>query len=219
MSWWNLFRIKSGVSVKKEKDSEVKYLIVGLGNVGPDYEGTRHNVGFEAVDTLAKELELTWKPDRFGEVAGGKYRGRMLHLLKPDTYMNLSGRAVSFWLKKLALPQSQLLIITDDLNLPLGKVRLKGQGSNGGHNGLRSIETELGNSNYPRIRVGIGRDFSAGRQVDYVLGKWADDESELLPAILHEVSNAAKAFTHQESGRIMSRLNGLDLSKPTTPET
>ena len=146
----------------------MKYLIVGLGNMGPDYDNTRHNVGFDVVDKLAREFGIEWKNDQLGDLAEFRHRGRSFVLLKPSTYMNRSGKAVRYWLQKLNIPKQRLLVVVDDLNLPLGALRLRGKGSDGGHNGLRDIDQMTGGNNYPRLRIGIGNEFPRGRQADFV---------------------------------------------------
>ncbi|MCO6461432.1 MAG: aminoacyl-tRNA hydrolase [Saprospiraceae bacterium] len=172
----------------------MKYLVAGLGNMGADYDGTRHNVGFEVLDLMAKGAEVTFKHETLGDIAVIRHKGRAFHLLKPSTYMNLSGKAVRYWMNKLSIPQDRILVITDDLNIPFGSVRVRPGGSDGGHNGLKHINEILGNQNYARIRVGIGADFAKGRQVDYVLGKWTKDELEKLPQILQHTGKAVFAF-------------------------
>lgn len=182
----------------------MKYLITGLGNVGSDYAGTRHNVGFEVVDLLCRQLEGAWRSDHHGDLAEVKHKGRILILLKPNTYMNLSGKAIRYWLQKEKIPLENSLTITDDLNLDFGKLRLRPKGSDGGHNGLNSIQTVLGTDVYPRLRVGIGSNFSRGRQVDYVLGKWREDEKAELPHILEAAAEVVKNFVTVGIDRAMN---------------
>jgi len=185
----------------------MKYLIAGLGNIGTDYEHTRHNIGFEILDFLSRESSIFFSPGRYGDVAEMKYRGRQLILLKPSTYMNLSGKAVSYWLKQEKIPLDRLLIATDDLALPFGKIRLRSKGSDGGHNGLKSINEILGNTKYARLRFGIGDEFHKGHQVNYVLSKWNEDESKALEERLKICSDAIKAFSFQGIDRTMSAFN------------
>ena len=172
----------------------MKYLITGLGNIGAEYQDTRHNIGFSAVDFLCRQLEGSWRNDSFGELAEVKFKGRILILLKPNTYMNLSGKAVRYWLQKEKIPVENSLVLCDDLNLVFGKQRLRAKGSDGGHNGLKSIQEVLGTDAYPRLRLGIGNNFAKGRQVDFVLGKWSPEEATALPALLEKVSDTIKAF-------------------------
>ena len=172
----------------------MKYLIVGLGNMGAEYDHTRHNVGFEVIDALAKVQETTFKNDNLGDIAEFRHKGRTFVLLKPSTYMNRSGKAVRYWLQKKKIDKNNLLVVLDDLNLPFGKQRLKGKGSDGGHNGLKDIDQVTGGNNYARLRIGIGNDFSKGKQVDFVLGKWTDDEQKQLPAIIDSAINTIKSF-------------------------
>lgn len=172
----------------------MKYLITGLGNIGYEYEGTRHNIGFEVVDFICKKLEGNWRSDHHGDLAEVKYKGRTLILLKPGTYMNLSGRAIRYWLQKEKIPLENSLVILDDLNLVFGKQRLRAKGSDGGHNGLKSIQEMLGTDAYPRLRIGIGDNFSKGRQVNYVLGKWSEDEKAGLPLILEKAAEVVQTF-------------------------
>ena len=155
---------------RRKGDGSKKYLIVGLGNIGSEYAETRHNIGFRVLDALAGVSDTFFKPDRYGDTAEIKFKGRTIRLLKPSTYMNLSGNAVRYWLKKENVEQENLLIIVDDLALPLGTLRLRARGSDGGHNGLKSIDAVLGNNNYARLRFGIGNDFPQGHQVNFVLG-------------------------------------------------
>ena len=160
-----------------------KYLIVGLGNVGDEYELTRHNTGFMVLDAFAKASNIHFEDRRYGFVAETSVKGRKVFLLKPSTFMNLSGNAVRYWLNKENIEQNRLLVISDDVALPLGEFRLKGNGSNGGHNGLGHIQQVIG-QNYARLRMGIGNDFPRGMQVDWVLGRYSEDElKELQPAI------------------------------------
>lgn len=194
---------------KKEKveADPMKYLIVGLGNMGAEYDDTRHNIGFEIVDALAEAAGVSFKNDQLGDIAEIKHRGRTLVLLKPSTYMNRSGKAVRYWLQKKKIQVAKLLVIVDDINLPFGKVRLRGKGGDGGHNGLKDINQVLGNSQYARIRIGIGNDFSKGRQVDYVLGEWSAEEREKLPEIVKKAADISKSFAAIGLGNTMNQFN------------
>ncbi len=161
----------------------MKYLIVGLGNIGPEYKDTRHNIGFNVLDAFAGASNLVFEEKRYGSVVETKIEGRPVVLLKPSTYMNLSGKAVGYWMQKEKVPLEDLLVVVDDLALPLGSLRLRGQGSDGGHNGLKSIDAVLGTDAYARLRFGIGSDFGRGQQVEYVLGEWGTEEREQLPLL------------------------------------
>lgn len=172
----------------------MKYLITGLGNIGSEYDNTRHNIGFEVVDYLCKNLEGNWRGDHHGERADVKWKGRTLILFKPNTYMNLSGKAVRYWLQKEKLQPEDSIVICDDLNLQYGKLRLRPSGSAGGHNGLKSIQEALGNDVYPRLRIGIGDNFSKGKQVNFVLGKWSPDEKAELPHIIEHAAEVVKIY-------------------------
>lgn len=172
----------------------MKYLIAGLGNMGPEYDDTRHNIGFEVIDYLARTFEVSCKNDTLGDVARFKHKGRTFVLLKPSTYMNRSGKAVRYWLQKEKIDQSRLLVIVDDLNIDLGAIRLRGKGSPGGHNGLKDIDQVLGNNKYARLRIGIGDHFHDGQQVNFVLGKWTAKEREILDEIIPHSGKAALAF-------------------------
>jgi len=158
----------------------MKYLIVGLGNPGEKYAETRHNIGFKVLDALVKELEGNFSLQRHAEVAEVKFKGKTLICIKPTTYMNLSGKAVNFWLQNEKIPLENMVVVTDDIALPFGKLRLKGKGSDGGHNGLKDIQFTLGTQDYARLRFGVGNDFQKGRQADYVLGNWKELELENL---------------------------------------
>ncbi|MDY3319064.1 aminoacyl-tRNA hydrolase [Riemerella anatipestifer] len=186
----------------------MKYLIVGLGNKGDEYTETRHNVGFKVVEKIAESIEAPFKTANFGWVAEGKYKGRKVILLKPDTYMNLSGNAVKFWLKKENIPLENLLVITDDLALPFGTLRMKMKGSDAGHNGLKNIQELLQTQNYPRLRFGISANFSEGKQVDYVLGKWTEEEQSKLPERLEQFTKASLAFVFTGIQNAMTGFNG-----------
>jgi PTH1 family peptidyl-tRNA hydrolase len=185
----------------------MKYLIAGLGNIGTEYAHTRHNIGFEILDFLAGESGIFFTPGRYGDVAELKFRGRHLILLKPSTYMNLSGKAVDYWLKQEKIPLERFLVVTDDLALPFGKIRIRAKGSDGGHNGLKNINEILGSTDYTRLRFGIGDDFHKGKQVDYVLSKWSSEEEEKLPKRLKICADAIKSFSFQTVARTMSDFN------------
>lgn len=187
----------------------MKYLIVGLGNIGAEYENTRHNVGFTVVEGLADELGASWKQVTLGSLAEAKHKGRTLLLLKPNTYMNLSGKAVKYWMDKEKIPLENILVILDELQLDLGTVRLRGQGSDGGHNGLKDIQAQLNTTNYPRLRVGIGKDFPIGGQVRYVLGAWNSDETTLLKDVIKASANAVKQFVSIGLKRAMDSVNAV----------
>ena len=161
---------------QKEEQNEMKYIVAGLGNVGEEYEGTRHNTGFMVVDRLAKSAEARWELSRHAYRTEIKLKGRTIILLKPTTYMNLSGKAIKYWLMQEKVELSRLLVVVDDIALPLGELRMKKQGSGGGHNGLKNIEEMLGSNAYCRLRVGVGNDFARGRQIDYVLGQYSEGE-------------------------------------------
>lgn len=172
----------------------MKYLIVGLGNIGPEYHETRHNIGFMVVDNLAKAAGATFKDGRYGFTTTLSIKGRQLLLLKPSTYMNLSGNAVRYWMQKENIGIENLLIVVDDLALPVGALRLKGKGSDAGHNGLKHIAATLGTQNYARLRFGIGNDFPKGAQVDYVLGHFSDEDWKILPERLDMAGEIIKSF-------------------------
>ena len=172
----------------------MKFLIVGLGNPGAEYLETRHNIGFKVLDELAADLGASFSLDKAAFRAEAKYKGRQLILIKPITFMNLSGKAVNYWLQTEKIPLSNLLVITDDIALPFGTIRMKGKGSDGGHNGLKDIQALLKTQDYPRLRFGVGADFAKGRQADYVLGKWKPDEDKALPERIQTAASAAKSF-------------------------
>jgi PTH1 family peptidyl-tRNA hydrolase len=195
-----------------------KYLIVGLGNVGPKYQETRHNIGFKCVEALAAKHGATFEANRFGDLASFKFRGRPVILLKPDTYMNLSGNAIQFWMKKEGIQADNLLVITDDLNLDFGTIRLKGKGSDGGHNGLKHIQQILGHTKYPRIRFGISDSFEKGRQVDYVLGEWTEKEKIFLKDLILKVCKGVEMFMQKSPVEAMNYLNTKVKPSPADPE-
>lgn len=172
----------------------MKYLIVGLGNIGAEYAGTRHNIGFNVLDALAEASNAVFTTARYGDVAEVKYKGRTLVLLKPSTYMNLSGKAVRYWLEQENIPIENLLVISDDIALPFGELRMRKKGSAGGHNGLKNIAELLGREDWARMRFGIGGNFARGGQVDYVLGHWTDEERAAMPERLKLFSDAALSF-------------------------
>ena len=172
----------------------MKYLIVGLGNIGDEYRDTRHNIGFKILDAFAEASNISFSTDRYGEVARGRVKNKQVVLLKPSTYMNLSGNAVRYWKEKENIPVDHILVLVDDLALQFGAIRIKGRGSDAGHNGLKSIAQLLGTDAYPRLRFGIGNDFPRGCQVDYVLGNFTIDERQKLPTRLEVAVDAIKTF-------------------------
>ena len=196
---------------KKEKeyiDPMKKYLIAGLGNIGAEYVNTRHNIGFKVLERLAQQEGLDFATAKLGAVAEYKLKGRTLILLKPNTYMNLSGKAIKYWLEKENIPLENLLAVTDDLNLPFGTIRIKGKGSDGGHNGLKSIQQTLNTGDYARFRFGISDDFKKGQQVNYVLGEWDEEEKVKLPERLDMAVEAIKSFALAGLSNTMSSFNG-----------
>lgn len=185
-----------------------KFLIIGLGNIGAEYINTRHNIGFKVVDEIANELGGDWQTVKLGSLAEVKIKGRTLLLLKPNTYMNLSGKAVQYWMEKEKIPVENILVITDDLNLAFGTIRIKPKGSDGGHNGLKSIQGTLNSAAYPRFRFGISDEFKKGQQVDYVLGVWDEKEKEQLPERLKMASKAVQEFALGGLNNAMNTYNG-----------
>ncbi len=185
----------------------MKYLIAGLGNIGPQYELTRHNIGFLVLDQLADKQGVSFSSSRLAFTADFKHKGRHIHLIKPTTFMNLSGKAINYWLKELKIPTENLLVITDDLALPYGKLRLKGKGSNGGHNGLGNIQEVLGTTDYARLRFGVGSDFNKGKQVDYVLSNFNPDEMAGLTLHTDKACEMVLSFCTQGIERTMNLFN------------
>ncbi len=188
-------------------DNTMKYLIVGLGNIGSEYEGTRHNAGFIVADRLADDLGCNFVLSRHAYRAEAKYKGRPLVIIKPTTYMNLSGKAVKHWMSVEKIPKENILVIVDDLALPVGTLRLKGKGSAGGHNGLTDIEQCLGTQEYARLRVGIGDNFPKGRQVDFVLGKFSDSDLATINEKADTACEIVKSFTTIGIERTMNYFN------------
>lgn len=199
----NLFARRS----KDDLDPAMKYLIVGLGNPEPKYHQNRHNIGFMALDQMARKREKEFASDRYGYTLTINHRGKRLTLLKPTTYMNLSGKAFRFHLNKLGIEMGNSLVITDDIALPFGKIRLRQRGSHGGHNGLRDISEIMGSEDFPRLRFGVGNDFPRGGQADYVLDDFPPEEMEKLPELLDKVEKAVLDFVTQGIDRAMSQHN------------
>jgi len=190
-----------------EKSTEMKYLIVGLGNIGAEYANTRHNIGFRILDALAGMAKIEFKDARYGAVAEYKFKGRIFVLVKPNTYMNLSGKSVNYWLQKEKIPVENMMVLVDDLALPFGTLRLRQKGSDAGHNGLKHINEILGHQNYNRLRFGIGADFSKGQQIDYVLGEWSPEENEKLPELYKICINMIKGMSTIGIQRTMTAYN------------
>ncbi len=185
----------------------MNFLIVGLGNIGPEYLFTRHNIGFMALDYLAKEKSIQFSQDRLGAISSYKLKGHTIYLLKPSTYMNLSGKAVNYWTQQLKIEKERLLILTDDIALPFETLRLKPKGSSGGHNGLKSIEETLSSQEYARLRMGIGADFAKGRQAEFVLSNFSEDEIGLIPFILNRSNEIIESFCLQGIQQTMNKYN------------
>ena len=185
----------------------MKYLIVGLGNIGAEYADTRHNIGFKVLDALAEASNAVFTTARYGDVAEVRYKGRTLLLLKPSTYMNLSGKAVRYWLDTEKIPLENLLVVSDDIALPFGTLRLRPKGSAGGHNGLKNIAELLGSEEYARMRFGVGGDFPRGHQVEYVLGEWTDEERQAMPERLKVFVDAIRSFVMQGCALTMNFFN------------
>ena len=185
-----------------------KFLIVGLGNIGDDYANTRHNIGFKMLDAFAEASNIAFEDKRYGFVGRGRVKNAELVLLKPSTFMNLSGNAVRYWMNEEKIPLENLLVLVDDLNLPFGTIRIRKQGSSGGHNGLGHIEQVLCTPNYARVRFGIGNEFSHGTQINYVLGEWTDEELKALPERLDVVKEIIPSFCLQGIERTMNQYNG-----------
>jgi peptidyl-tRNA hydrolase, PTH1 family len=197
-------------SIKEENnnDNMKKFLIIGLGNIGTEYVNTRHNIGFKVLDFLARKESLDFQTVKLGALAEYKLKGRTLLLLKPNTYMNLSGKALQYWMEKEKIEKDNILVITDDLNLAFGTIRIKPKGSDGGHNGLKSIQQTLNTADYPRFRFGISDDFKKGRQVDYVLGEWDEIEQAKLPERLEMAMQAIQSFALAGLENTMTKYNG-----------
>jgi PTH1 family peptidyl-tRNA hydrolase len=196
----------------------MNYLIVGLGNIGVEYANTRHNMGFMVLDAWAQASNIVFESGRYGSTATVSFKGRKFTLLKPSTYMNLSGKAVRYWLTELKIQPDQLLVISDDLNIPFGTLRLRKNGSAGGHNGLTNINELIGTQEYARIRMGIGNDFGRGQQVDYVLGELSAEEKEQMPELCKRVIDGVKAWALMGPDRAMNTLNTKPKPRPAESE-
>ena len=197
-----------GLKTESKEELMKKFLIVGLGNIGEKYANTRHNIGFKIVDEVAEEYNVSFETDKLGDVASFRFKGRTFILLKPSTFMNLSGKAVKYWMQKEKISIENTLIITDDLNIDFGTIRVKAKGSDGGHNGLKDIQEKLGTNKYPRFRFGVGSNYSKGRQVDYVLGDWSKDEESQLIERLPTSAKVVTAFGTAGLVNTMNTFNG-----------
>lgn len=203
----SLFGGKNDVAASNQENNVKRFLILCLGNIGPDYEGTRHNAGFMVGDAIADESGVAFKSCRYGDMAIVKVKNCELMLLKPSTFMNLSGVAARFWMNKEKLPLENLLVIVDDISLPFGAIRIRERGSDAGHNGLKNIAEQLGTQNYARLKFGVGNDFPKGGQIDYVLGKFPPEEAKELPEKLKKASEAVKAFCLSGASFAMTHYN------------
>ena len=186
----------------------MKYLIAGLGNIGAEYELTRHNIGFLVLDQLADQQKVDFATARLADKADFKVKGRSIHLIKPSTYMNLSGKAIAYWMQALNIPKENLLVVLDDVALPFGTLRMRTKGSSAGHNGLKSIEETLGDQTYPRLRFGIGNNYSKGQQVDYVLSNFSQEEIDALPPLMKKANEMILSFSTIGAEKTMSLFNG-----------
>lgn len=212
-----LSRLLNKPEQTSEEDTGMNYLVAGLGNIGAEYASTRHNMGFMVLDAWAQASNTVFRTERYGDVAEISFKGRKFYLLKPSTYMNLSGNAVRYWVDKLKLPLENLIVICDDLNLPFGTVRMRKNGSDGGHNGLKDIQTRLNTTQWARIRVGIGNNFSRGAQVDFVIGELTAEEKAAVPGICDRVIEGIKNFATIGPDRAMNLLN-VKPAKPAKEE-
>jgi len=194
----------------------LKFLIAGLGNIGDEYANTRHNIGFKIVEALAEEAGASFISERLAFHTSFRWKGKAIHLIKPTTYMNLSGKAVKYWMDKLEIPKENLLVVVDDIALPFGMLRIRSKGSDGNHNGLTSVEESLQTSEYPRMRFGVEGNFPKGRQVHYVLGEWSAEEKKLLPEKIKSASEAVKSFTTIGLERTMNIYNKIGNSNSET---
>lgn len=185
----------------------MKFLIAGLGNIGAEYDATRHNIGFDIADVFVMKHNGTFKQDRLAYVADCKYKGRNFVVIKPTTYMNLSGKAVKYWLDKEKIPVENLLVLVDEIALPLGTLRMKGSGSDGGHNGLKDIQQVLQTTKYPRLRFGVGNDYPKGKQIDFVLSKWTKDELNIVKDKILTAVEMIESFGFQGIDRTMNQYN------------
>lgn len=204
MSWFSFLKKKSDNNSPPMK----KTLIVGLGNIGAEYQHTRHNIGFDVLDELSNQEGFAFETQKLGQVAWHKYKGRILIFLKPNTYMNLSGKAVKYWMQQEKISQNNILVITDDLNLDFGTIRMKSKGSDGGHNGLKDIQLKLQTHEYPRLRFGIGASYQKGRQVDYVLSPWSPEEKKALPERIDTCAKMVLSFATVGLQNTMNLFNG-----------
>ena len=195
-------------SERKNPEKMKKFLIVGLGNIGDKYKNTRHNIGFKVLDKLADNESITFETKKLGDISRFRYKGRTFILLKPNTFMNLSGKAVKYWQKIENIPIENILVITDDLNLPFGTLRLKSKGSAGGHNGLISVSESLETQNYSRLRFGVGSEFNKGKQIDHVLGEWDLEEKDQLTELIEKSTKAITSFALAGVNNTMSEFNG-----------
>lgn len=206
MNWiTNLIKVRTNA---ENSESMKKYLIVGLGNIGAEYINTRHNIGFKVVDFVADNANVSFETAKLGAVAEYSVKGRKLILLKPNTYMNLSGKAVKYWMDKENIAKENVLVITDDLNLSFGTIRIKAKGSDGGHNGLKNIQLILNTTEYPRFRFGISDEFKKGQQVDYVLGEWNEEEKAKLQERYKLAKEIVESFALAGLNETMNQFNG-----------
>ena len=208
MKLFHFFRKKQVPKNQPFTNTMKTYLIAGLGNIGEKYENTRHNIGFKILDALAAKEEVSFETEKLGAIAKFRFKGRTFILLKPSTYMNLSGKAVNYWLNKEKIPVENLLVICDDLNLAFGAIRIKAKGSDGGHNGLKDINAVLNTQQYARFRFGVSANFSTGRQADYVLGEWDTEENRLLPERIEKGCEIIKSFGTAGLNNTMNTFNG-----------
>ncbi len=197
-----------GKKIETQEEIMKKFLIVGLGNIGEKYDNTRHNIGFKIADAFVKENEESFSTEKLGDIAKLKIKGKTVFVLKPNTYMNLSGKAVLYWMKKENIQMENILVVTDDLNIDFGKVRIKGKGSAGGHNGLKDIQDKFNTGTYPRFRFGVGADYGRGRQVDFVLGTWSKEEESVLIERIPMSVNAITSFITGGLSNTMNTFNG-----------
>jgi PTH1 family peptidyl-tRNA hydrolase len=202
------FRFPFFSSSKNKATAMKPFLIVGLGNIGPDYSGTRHNIGFDVVDSIAKKQKVSFETVRLGDMASYKAKGKTIYLLKPSTFMNRSGKAVRHWMQQKKIPLERLLIVTDDIHLDFGYLRMRQKGSAGGHNGLKDICAQLNTTSYTRLRFGVGNAFGRGKQVDFVLQAWNKDEGHALPLAIDKAVDACLAFVFEGVAPAMNQYNG-----------